>query len=207
MRTNRLLIALSLAVPLVAGRLAGQAPASADVLRLRPGDALRVVVKDEPALSGEFPIAESGSVLLPEIGLLEVAGQPFEVVERRLREAYARRLVEPVISVTPLVRVAVLGEVRRPGLFPVDPTQTVADVLASAGGLTPSANPGAITLVRDGRRRELRLDPGEPALRGLLRSGDQIIVGQRGWVRENLPVLVGAGASVLAAAVTSLIVR
>ncbi|HET9984425.1 MAG TPA: polysaccharide biosynthesis/export family protein [Longimicrobiales bacterium] len=206
MRTSRLLIALLLALPLAAARLAAQQPA-ADALRLRPGDALRVMVKDEPALSGEFPVAETGSVLLPEVGLMPVTGRPFEVVERELREAYAKRLVEPVISVTPLVRIAVLGEVRKPGLFPVDPTQTLGDVLASAGGLTPSGNGNRITLVRDGHRRGLRLDPGEAALKGTLLSGDQIIVAKQGWLRENLPVLVGAGASVLAAAVTSLIVR
>lgn len=208
MHKSRLLAIASLALALAVGRLGAQEPAAtAGALRLRPGDALRVLVKDEPALSGEFPVTESGSVLLPEVGLVAVSGESFGEVERRLRAAYERYLVAPVISVTPLVRIAVVGEVRKPGLFGVDPTQTVADVLASAGGLTPSGNGNRIVLVRDGRRRRLRLDPGEPALMGTLQSGDQIMVAKQGWVRENLPVLVGAGASVLAAAVTTLIVR
>jgi hypothetical protein len=40
-----------------------------------------------------------------------------------------------------------------------------------------------------------------------LRSGDQLVVGRRTWLSENLPIFIGAAASVAAAAVTSLIVR
>jgi hypothetical protein len=48
---------------------------------------------------------------------------------------------------------------------------------------------------------------GMPALAAGLRSGDQIVVGQQGWMRENLPIFISAAASVLAAAVTTLIIR
>jgi hypothetical protein len=53
----------------------------------------------------------------------------------------------------------------------------------------------------------LRLDPGANDLAGRLRSGDQIVVGRRSWIHENAPIVVGAVASVLAAATTGLIVR
>ncbi|HEX9107184.1 MAG TPA: SLBB domain-containing protein [Longimicrobiales bacterium] len=182
------------------------APADAAVT-LRPGDAVRLAVKDEPSLAGEFPINQTGDALLPEIGLVRVAGRDFEDVGREVRAAFARKLIGAEIVLVPVARIAVLGEVRKPGLFPVDPSLTLGDVLASAGGLTPDGNPHNIALVRGGRTSRLRLAAEEPALLGHLRSGDQIVVGQYGWVRQNLPTLVGAGASVVAAAVTSLILR
>lgn len=198
---------LLLAVALLLAATAAPAQAPPPELRLRPGDAVRLAVRDEPTLSGDFPVVEPGRVLLPEIGLVPVAGRPFTEVERDVRAGYGRIVVDREVVVVPLVRVAVLGEVRQPGLFPVDPTQTVADVLALAGGITPSGNTRSIALVRGGRTTRLHLSPSTPELAGRLLSGDQIVVGQRGWMRENLTVVVGAGASVLAAALTSLIVR
>lgn len=176
-------------------------------LRLRAGDGVRLSVRDEPTLSGEFPVVEPGRVLLPEIGIVMVAERPYSAVEAEVRERYGRILVNPEVVLVPLVRIAVIGEVREPGLFPVDPSQTVADLLATAGGITPIANTGNIALVRDGTITRIRLDPGAAALADRLRSGDQIVVGRRSWIHENLPIVLGAAASVLAAATTGLIVR
>ena len=195
-----LLLLIAPARPLVA-------QASPPPLVLRPGDALRVLVRDEPTLSGEFAITAAGDVLLPEAGLVRAAGRPFPELEAAVRTAYSRQVVDPQVLVIPLARVAVLGEVRAPGLFRVDPTETMADLLAAAGGLTPAGNARAITLLRAGARTRFHLDPGEPALGGRVLPGDQLMVGRRGWLSENTPVLVGATASVLAAAVTAFLVR
>jgi hypothetical protein len=68
-------------------------------------------------------------------------------------------------------------------------------------------NPSRITLSGDrGSIRFSLTDNGE-VLAQPLRPGDQIVVPRRGWVRENLNVLIGAGASVLAAAVTTLLLQ
>jgi polysaccharide export outer membrane protein len=176
-------------------------------LRLRPGDGMRLTIRDEPKLSGDFPVVEPGRVLLPEIGLIDVADRPFSVVQAEVRAGFGRILVDREVVVVPLVRVAVLGEVRQPGLFPVDPSQTVADVLATAGGITDTGSTGNIDLVRGGRTTRIRLTPGGADLAERLRSGDQIVVGRRSWLHENIPIVIGAAASVLAAATTGLIVR
>ena len=205
MERIRLFTALVLAGLSLAGAAAAQAPSGE--LELRPGDAVRLAVEDEPQLTGDFSVVEPGRVLLPEVGLVPVAGRPFSEVEREVRRAYGRVLVDRAVVVVPLVRIAVLGEVRQPGLYPVDPTQSIADVLALAGGTTPAADARRHTLGRDGSPGHVRLTPGQPTLASGLRSGDRIVVGQRGWLRQNLSVVVGASASVLAAAVTSLILR
>jgi polysaccharide export outer membrane protein len=181
-----------------------QAPAQ---IQLRPGDALRILVKDEPTWSGDFPIAEDGTVLLPAVGAIHVTDRPFADVRSSLLAAYETQLVNPEVQITPLVRIAVLGEVQRPGLFTVDPTQALADVLASAGGIGPQGDRGKIQLVRDGRILHARLDPRSQGLGLHLQSGDQVFVGRRSWLSQNSQLLFGVLGSVTTAVIASLIVR
>jgi polysaccharide export outer membrane protein len=176
-------------------------------LRLRPGDALRVMVKNEPDMSGEFPVAADGTVMLPIIGIARAADKSVTMLWSELEARYARELTEPEVQLTPLVRVSVLGEVRTPGLFLVDPTHIVRDVIAMAGGLTPSANRRRVRITRDGMETVTEYGAGVPALEAGLRSGDEIFVDRRSWLGENLGIFIGAAASVAVAAVTSWIVR
>jgi polysaccharide export outer membrane protein len=180
---------------------------STEQVRLRSGDAVRLMVRDEPQLSGEFPVLESGQVMLPEIGFVTAVGRPFNDFQGEVLSGYKRVIVNVDVVVIPLLRIAVLGEVRKPGLFPVDPTQSLADVLASAGGLTTSANSRNIMIMRDGAAKRVALTTNAPSQLVQLRSGDQIIVGQRSWWRENVPILIGAFTSVVAAAATTLLIR
>lgn len=189
---------------------AGAVPAQQSVTRplvLRPGDFIRLEVPDVADLSGEFAVSEDGSVLLPLIGPMAVAGRPFSQVTSEIVKAYSRELLETPVRVTPVLRIAVLGEVRQPGLVPADPTYTLADVLAAAGGLTPDGDAGRITLLRDGETMRFSLDDDVVQLTRQLMPGDQVVVARRGWLGRNMNVLIGAAASVVAAAVTSLILR
>lgn len=218
-------------VLLLAGVSPGLSQADTDeVWRLRPGDAVRVQVADEQALSAQqswsgrdplmplmpaqmqtagrlFAVTEEGLALLPLIGAIRVAGRPFPEVREEILQAYRGKLVGIPVLVTPVIRIAVLGEVRQPGLLPVDPTFTVADLLAAAGGITPLGNESRITLVGDRGSVRFSLTDDGGVLARPLRPGDQIVVPRRGWVRENLNVLIGAGASVLAAAITTLLLQ
>ena len=85
---------------------AGQLLPPPEEILLRRGDAIRIEVKDEPQLNGQFTVAENGQVLFPLVGLLPVAGRPFDEVRREITRAYARELIEPVLVATP-----VLGQV------------------------------------------------------------------------------------------------
>ncbi len=183
------------------------APARAQDVTLRPGDAIRIEVKNEPNLSGQFAIGPNGDVMVPLLGVVAVADRPFATVLTDLMAGYARELAEPEFLATPLVRVRVSGEVRGPGLHWADPTLTLAEVLALAGGPLPTAKRDRAELIRDGERRRLDASPGSADLAASPHSGDALHVPRRSWVSDNLPVLVGAAASVAAAAVTSLIVR
>jgi polysaccharide export outer membrane protein len=197
---------------LVAGAFFGAGGASAnaqasDSLRLRAGDGVRVEITDEPTLSGEFVIGADGQIMLPTIGAVPVAARSFQEVERDLMNAYRRELVDPTVRLTPLVRVAVLGEVRQPGLLLIDPTHTVSDVLARAGGLSTSANPKKIMIQRATGVVSATFELGSPPLGLRLGSGDQILVDRRSAAHDYVGILVGAAASIGAAVLTSALLR
>lgn len=178
-----------------------------EAIRLRPGDGLRIEIKDEPNLSGQFDLDDRGVVLLPVLGLVSASNRPFEQLQRELLAAYRAELVDPIVRIVPLRRIAVLGEVRRPGLFPVDPTYTLSDLLAAAGGLTPDADQDEISLVRSGSVLVSNIEPQSALLSARLESGDQLHVGRRGWFARNTPFLIGAVGSIVATVVASLLVR
>lgn len=175
--------------------------------RLRPGDGVRIEIKNEDKIGGEFIVGTDGSLMLPVIGTLMAAERPFAEVETELRKMYATELVDPVIRITPLVRIAVLGEVRAPGLFLIDATYTVVDVLARAGGLMPNANPGKIVIRRPTGVVVARFALDSPPLEASLDSGDQIMVGRRSWISEHLGILLSAAGSVAVALITSTLIR
>lgn len=207
---TRMAVRSLFAIPALLAALAPCAAAQArdeEPVRLRPGDVVRIEVRDEPSLGGQFQVGEDGLVLIPVIGLVPVAGRPFDEVRDDVRRAYTTQLSDPVLRITPLTRVAVLGEVMRPGVFHIEPTQTLADLLAMVGGLTPFADRGKVMLLRDGATIRVRIDPEDASLSRRLRSGDRIMVGRRGWLSEHLAIFVSAAASVAAAAATSLIIR
>lgn len=207
MQLRILVLALALALALVPPGVAAQAPDASGALHLRPGDVVRLQVGGEPEISGDYPVTEEGVALLPVIGLVHVAGRPFSEVRAEVRAGYAREVVNAPVLVTPVLRIAVLGEVQQPGLMPVDPTLTVADVISAAGGLTPLGDPGKVMLVRDNHPTRISLHAGQPGTPATLLPGDQIVVGRRGWLRENLSVVVTAATSILVATITSLVLR
>ena len=214
-RAHSLAIALA-ATAAATSPLAAQNGADAEVLstpasayaslRLGPGDAVRLFVEDEPGLVGEFPVLDDGNVMFPLIGLVPVAGSGFDEVVERVRRAYDAQLVSRDVVVQPLVRVRVLGEVRAPGLYLVDPSYDLRDVLARAGGMIPTASARNVLLVRAGHKQKVDMRDGG-GWPGPLLSADEVVVQRRNWVSESLPLLIGAGTSVLAAAVTALLVR
>jgi protein involved in polysaccharide export with SLBB domain len=211
MHTGSVTLAASFALALAV------APASAvqsNEVILQPGDGIRLeFIPERGALPDStwgarvYDVDGEGVTLLPMAGLISVVGRPFRTIREEVEQAFAREFVDGVVRLTPLLRLAVLGEVRTPGLVSADPTMTLADVLAAAGGLTESADRDDVRLVRAGERDRVQSADEVAADRTPLQSGDRIVVGRQSWAAENMPFLLGAGASVLAAIVTSVLVR
>ncbi len=170
----------------------GQESVSAIDLILMPGDVIEVAIWREEDLSGEFLVDPDGYVTLPLLGQSPVTGLSWHNVRDRLLEAYREELRNPSIELTPLRRIYVLGEVNEPGLYPVDPTVSLAGAVAMAGGASPEGDVRNLRLVRGGA---LVVDgiPSEQALASLdVRSGDEIFVGRRNWFSRNSTFVISA---------------
>jgi protein involved in polysaccharide export with SLBB domain len=163
--------------------------ATSPQLVLYPGDVVELRVFREEDISGQYLVDQRGTVVLPMLGRVPVTDAPLDEVRERLLAQYANYLRNPSVDVVFLRRVTVLGAVRTPGLYRVDPTMSVADVIALAGGPSPEGQSDRVHVVRDGHRMETRITQGSIAEIGL-RSGDQLYVPERHWSSRNPAVTV-----------------
>ena len=124
--------------------------------RLGAGDAVRITVFQNPDLTLETRISESGIVSFPLLGTIRIGGltisQAEKVIADGLREG--NFVKQPQVSMLVLQiranQVSVLGQVNRAGRFPIDVADLrLADVLAIAGGIASS---GADMVVVAGTR-------------------------------------------------------
>lgn len=207
MRHALVVICLALALlPVSPTPARAQSAASPETEFLRPGDLVQLKIWREEDLSGEFAVDAGGVVVLPKLGPLNVLGVRPEALKEAILEGYGRYLRNPSIEITFLRRVNVLGEVREPGLYPVDPTMTISDVLALAGGTTPEGQGNKLQLFREGRRIETRITERSRVADTPIRSGDQLYVPQRSWLSRNSGVvaaLVSGGVSLLFALIVT----
>lgn len=151
-----------------------------EAMVLRPGDAVEVNVWPDTDLGGEFVVEESGYIYLPYLQEVQAAGMSIDELRQRLRDGYGETMRNPVVQVTPVFEVTVMGEVRQPGTYRVRPTHTLFDVIGMAGGFRRGADTERLRVVRPGEVIEydaLRaLEEGADLDAVRLRSGDQILI-------------------------------
>ena len=188
--------AMRIACTILAGALALGLPSTSAATpdpadTLSPGDAIRLEFWREPELDGEYSVDEDGAAVLPVIGVTEIAGIGDADLKRQLQERYLERLNNQHVQITTLRRVSVLGEVREPGLYHVDPTMSLADAVALAGGTTSNGQMAGIRVFRDGDLVLTSAD-WDAWVSASVRSGDEIFVPERSWFSRNGAFLIGA---------------
>jgi polysaccharide export outer membrane protein len=129
---------------LALGQAAGLQPAADSSYRVGAADELRIVVFDEPSLSGSFRVDVDGSIPYSLVGRIAVAGRTAREIEQlltqRLLDGYVRQ-PRVTVEVTQFRsrKVFIMGEVRTPGQYALDGDVTLLEVLALAGALTETA--------------------------------------------------------------------
>lgn len=189
MLTRTLLLSTALIAAVVPVRAQTPDTTSVDSQPLRAGDVIRLRIWREPDMSGDFNVDETGTVVFPRVGEYQVFQDTPETLKSRLLEDYRVYLRNPSIDVIVLRRIRITGAVNDPGLHLVDPTITVGDALAMAGGPTTMGQPDRIRIVRDGQQIAVDIRSDMRLADSLIRSGDQIVVPERSWVSRNAPVV------------------
>jgi len=145
--------------------------------RLGVGDMLRVTVYNEPNLSGEFQVASTGDVNLPQIGGVPAEGRTVseleDSAEEKLREGYLKspNVTIEVLNFRPFY---ILGEVNAPGSYPYVNGMTILNAIALGGGFTYRASQDTVLLKRAGSESEISVSVDTPVL-----PGDVVTVEER----------------------------
>jgi polysaccharide export outer membrane protein len=153
--------------------------------RIGVEDLLEIAVWKEPQLSTTAPVRPDGKITVPLAGEIQAAGKTPQELEKELATRFSARIASPTVSVTVkelnASRVFILGEVAKPGAYPMRTAMTVVQALAIAGGMTEFADKGNIAILRrggDGGQTRLNVDYGD-AVKGApieLVPGDTVVV-------------------------------
>lgn len=134
--------------------------------RLGDGDGIRISVFQNPDLTLETRVAETGTIRFPLIGVVKVGGLTLGQAEQAIATALrsGNFIQQPQVNVQLLQnrgnQVSVLGQVGRPGRYPLETFNTrLSEMLAMAGGIAPSgADHVIITGTRGGKPFRRQID-------------------------------------------------
>lgn len=139
-----------------------------DYYILGQGDILRLNIFGAPELSGEVSIINDGTISIPIIGSVKISGLTLKSAKLKIEELLSRELLQNDVQVlmvkTRPVRVAIVGEVARPGIYSLTDKEvseietaskvsisglpTVIDAIQKSGGLNKKADLENISLYR-----------------------------------------------------------
>jgi polysaccharide export outer membrane protein len=139
---------------------------------LAPGDRLHVQVDNQAELDQNVVVASDGTIGLPLVGIIHVAGATPSDAAAAIASALQRYIRTPHVTIdvsaSGHINVMVLGDVANSGEYQLRPGATLTDAIAAAGGMDPAINgayPVARIALADGTTYNISLEK-------LLRGGD-----------------------------------
>lgn len=119
---------------------------------IKPGDILKVSVWREPELQGPVLVEPDGTFSFPLCGVIDARNKTVGELQQEIGTKLAHFITNPVVTVSLTKingnRVYVIGQVKKPGAFTVNPRIDVLQALSMAGGTTPFASLGSIKILR-----------------------------------------------------------
>ncbi|MBU2676276.1 MAG: polysaccharide biosynthesis/export family protein [Gammaproteobacteria bacterium] len=156
--------------------------------KILPGDVLQVSVWKEPDLQLELLVRPDNAVSFPLAGEISTHNRSVSDLQAELTRRLARYIADPVVTVSVKEvlgnKVYVIGQVKEPGAFVVNPQVDVLQALAMAGGATPFADLDNIRILRRKNSIQTALSfDYKDVIRGrdlsqnvMLESGDVVVV-------------------------------
>jgi polysaccharide export outer membrane protein len=152
---------------------------------LSPGDILKITVFKNPDLSVDARVSESGTISYPLIGTVPLSGLTLPGAEKKIAQMLRDGgfVLNPQVNILLTLavgnQVAVLGEVNKPGRYPIEGAGGhLSGMLALAGGISPTG--GDIVVVTGTRA-------GKP----FRREVDVLKLSQNGNTAEDLELVGG----------------
>lgn len=148
-----------------AGQEQSELPPAQEYL-LGPGDIVKVTVYNNPDLTTETEISQKGTISFPLVGEVKVGGLSRAGAEKAIAAALGKGGFVPNAHVNMLVsqyrsqQVSVIGEVNKPGKYPIHQTLNLTDLIALAGGISPKGG-HMVTIIRKepgGRTAQYRVN-------------------------------------------------
>ncbi len=119
------------------------------------GDEIRISATGQLNQQGTFTVDRAGTISIPDVGTLTVAGLRFNQLQPFLRQQIGRvyRNFELNVTLGQLrsIQVYILGEARQPGAYTVSSLSTLVNALFASGGVLPQGSLRHIELQRAGQ--------------------------------------------------------
>ena len=159
-------------------------------ITLGTGDVFEVRVYGEKDLSGIFRVSGEGTIQYPLVGDVSVQNlspsQAALAIQEKLKDAYLRNpYVTVVVKEYNSKKVFVLGQVAKPGTFPIEGDMNIVQAITLSGGFTQLARKNSVIVTRVEEGVETRIQvPVERISEGLspnfqLKPGDIVYVPER----------------------------
>jgi exopolysaccharide production protein ExoF len=143
-----------LAIATICGCLLGGATiaGAADYL-VRAEDKLRIKIFQFPELTGEYTVSTRGTILIPPIGEVAVAGSSAIEISSEISQSFIKAGISDkpgaTVEVLESRPIYVVGDVQKPGMYTYRPGVTVLHAISLAGGWFRLNDPGLMRLDRD----------------------------------------------------------
>ena len=157
-----------------------------------PGDMVRVTVFRNPDLATEARVTDQGTIFFPLIGEVQVAGLTPQQASKRIADQLAKGkfVVNPEVQLSIAAvhsrQVSVLGNVTKPGRYPIDSVnRRVSDFVAAAGGMA-AAGSDIVTVVqvRNGQETKTDVDLAQMFRNGNLTANMELAPGDTIYVHR-----------------------
>jgi polysaccharide export outer membrane protein len=170
--------------------------------RLGIGDLININVFAADDYSTQVLVLQDGTINLPRVGPVFVLGQTIQEAENTVASQYRQFIRQPMVTISPItlrpIRIAIAGEVKRPGSYTLDrgsniddadnnspPFPTLTEAISQAGGITSKANIREIQIRRYVAYNETEISTfnlwdliqaGDLRQDVVLQSGDEVII-------------------------------
>ncbi len=136
---------------------------------LKPGDAIVIKFRQPTSLSkyntGHYTythvdtvfVEGDTTVFVPFIGRLHVADFSAKELQDSIYRAYANYFKRPVYNISVMYRIYVVGEVKRPGEYFIEPYDDIWNAIGKAGGVTEYGDLKRVKVIRNGKRLSINL--------------------------------------------------